>query len=752
MEIDLEKIIKDSDPSIEKMPVKDFSEQAYLNYSMYVILDRALPNISDGLKPVQRRILYAMNELSLTHTSKFKKSARTIGDVLGKFHPHGDTACYEAMVMLAQDFSYNHPFVEGQGNWGTQDDPKSFAAMRYTESRLTEFSDVFLNEINMGTVKWSPNFDGTLNEPRTLPSKLPNILINGSSGIAVGMSTDIPSHNLKEVVNAVIALLDSGKLSISELRKFIKGPDFPTYGEILLDESELDEIYNNGNGNIKVRATYSIHGKEIIIESIPYQANTTKIIEQIQDQIYLKKNIFLDSVMDASDQDNPVRIVLKTKGRSYSAEEIMSHLFFTTDLEKTLRVNLNMIGLDGKPQVKNLSMILSEWIKYRLATIKNKLSWELDKINQRIHILDACIVVYNNLDEIISIIRNEDDPKKKIIKLFKFTLIQYEAIINLRIRNLAKLQEKNIIVELKTLKENAKKISSILKSNLKLKKYLKDELSELIKVFGKDRMTLISKAQPSRAIEVKSIVSVEPITALLSKNGWIKFLKGHEQDISKVSFKTGDEYLSHQELYTDKSLMFMDQLGLVYNLDSSKISVTRGSGDPLSKFFQIQDGISLVGMNILDQKISVLSMTDKGYGFTSLYEDMIVKNKKGKTFLKTKDSCALCSLTVDLDSDTHYLLITSDGYMLIAKLDAIPILPKGRGVKLINIPKTSHETIVFAGVMKKGQSLNFNYESKRNKKMEFHDLKPFIMEKSRRGKKIDKKFLLENVKTTYNIE
>ena len=752
MEIDLEKIIKDSDTSIEKMPVREFSERAYLNYSMYVILDRALPNISDGLKPVQRRILYAMNELSLTHTSKFKKSARTIGDVLGKFHPHGDTACYEAMVMLAQDFSYNHPFVEGQGNWGTQDDPKSFAAMRYTESRLTQFSDLFLNEINMGTVKWTPNFDGTLDEPRTLPSKVPNILINGSSGIAVGMSTDIPSHNLKEVINAVIALLDSSKLSILELRKFIKGPDFPTYGEILLDESELDEIYNNGAGNIKLRATYSVHGKEIIIESIPYQANTTKIIEQIQDQIYLKKNIFLDSVMDTSDQGHPVRIVLRTKGRSYNSEEIMSHLFFTTDLEKSLRVNLNMIGLDGKPQVKNLHMILTEWIKYRLTTIKKKLSWELDKVNQRIHILDAYVVVYKNLDQIIEIIRNEDDPKKKIMRLFKFSVIQYEAIINLRIRNLAKLQEKNITAELKTLKDSAIKISSILKSNLKLKKYLKDELSELIKVFGKDRMTLISKAQPSRAIEVKSVVSVEPITALLSKNGWIKFLKGHEQDISKVSFKTGDEYLSHQELYTDKSLMFMDQLGLVYNLDSSKISVTRGSGDPLSKFFQIQDGISLVGMNVLDQKISVLSMTDKGYGFTSLYEDMIVKNKKGKTFLKTKDSCAFCSLTVDLDSDTHYLLITSDGYMLIAKLDAIPILPKGRGVKLINIPKTSHETIVFAGVMKKGQSLNFNYESKRNKKMEFHDLKPFIMEKSRRGKKIDKKFLLENVKTTYNIE
>ncbi len=752
MEIDLEKIIKDSDPSIEKVPLKDFSEQAYLNYSMYVILDRALPNISDGLKPVQRRILYAMSELSLTHTSKFKKSARTIGDVLGKFHPHGDTACYEAMVMLAQDFSYNHTFVEGQGNWGTQDDPKSFAAMRYTESRLTEFSDLFLNEINMGTVKWVSNFDGTLNEPRTLPSKVPNILINGSSGIAVGMSTDIPSHNLKEVISAVIALLDSSKLSISELRKYIKGPDFPTYGEILLDESELDEIYNNGTGNIKVRASYSIHGKEIVIESIPYQANTTKIIEQIQDQIYLKKNIFLDSVMDASDQDNPVRIILKTKGRSYSSKEIMSHLFFTTDLEKSLRVNLNMIGLDGKPQVKNLYIILTEWIKYRLITIKNKLSWELDKINQRIHILDAYIVVYNNLDQIIDIIRNEDDPKKKIIKLFKFTLVQYEAIINIRIRNLAKLQEKSITAELKSLKESAKKISSILKSNLKLKRYLKDELLEITKMFEKDRMTLISKGESSRAIEAKSILTVEPITALLSKNGWIKFLKGHQQDISKISFKTGDEYMSHKELFTDQSLIFMDQLGFVYNLDSTKISVTRGSGDPLSKFFQIQDGISLIGMNILDQKSSVLSMTDKGYGFISLYEDMLVKSKKGKTLLKTKDSHAFCSITTDLDVDTHYLLITSDYYMLICKLSDIPILPRGRGIKLINIPKASDETIIFSGILNKGQSLTFNYESKKNRKVEYNELKPFIMDKSRRGKKIDKKFLGKNIKTTYNIE
>ena len=752
MEIDLEKIIKESDPTIEKLPVKDFSEQAYLNYSMYVILDRALPNISDGLKPVQRRILYAMNELSLTYTSKFKKSARTIGDVLGKFHPHGDTACYEAMVMLAQDFSYNHPFIEGQGNWGTQDDPKSFAAMRYTESRLTKFSDLFLDEINMGTVRWAPNFDGTLNEPKTLPSKVPNILINGSSGIAVGMSTDIPSHNLKEVIDAIIALLDSKGISIAQLRKIIKGPDFPTYGEILLNESELDQIYNSGTGNIKVRATYSLHGKEIIIESIPYQSNTTKIIEQIQDQIYLKKNTFIESVMDASDQDNPVRIVLKIKGSLYGPEEIMSHLFFTTDLEKSLRVNLNMIGLDGKPQVKDLHSILTEWIKYRLTTIKNKLTWELEKFNQRIHILDAYIIVYNNLDKIINIIRNSDDPKKKILRLFKFTDLQYEAIINLRIRNLAKLQEKNIISELKTLRENAKKISALLKSNTKLKNYLKTELLEIVNIFGKDRMTIISKAKSSSAIEVKTNISIDPITALLSKNGWIRFLKGHEQDISKLSYKTGDDYMSHTEIFTDKSLMFMDQLGFVYNLDATKISITRGSGDPLSKFFQIQDGISLVGMNSLDPKLSVLSISENGYGFISLHEDMIVKSRKGKTLLKPKNSMAFCSITVDLDVDKHYLLITSDGYMLICDLNVIPILPRGRGVKLINIPKISDETIIFAGVLKKDQSLIFNYESKRNKKLEYNELIPFMMDKSRRGKKIDKKFLLENIKTTYNIE
>ena len=752
MDIDLEKMIKETDKSIERLPVKEFSENAYLNYSMYVILDRALPSITDGLKPVQRRILYAMSELSLTHLSKFKKSARTIGDVLGKFHPHGDTACYEAMVMLAQKFSYNHPFVEGQGNWGTQDDPKSFAAMRYTESRLTMFSDLFLDEINMGTVKWNPNFDGTLNEPKTLPSKVPNILINGSSGIAVGMSTDIPSHNLREIINAVIYILENPKCSINDLRKIIPAPDFPTKGEIILNDSDLDGIYNLGIGNIKLRATYTSQGKEIIINSIPYQANTTKIIEQVQEQIHLKKSIFIDSISDASDQDNPIKLVIKIKGRSHNSDDIMSHLFFSTDLERSLRVNLNMIGLDGKPQIKNLHEILFEWISYRLITIKNKLNWELSKIIKRIHILEAYIIVYKNIDKIIYIIRNDKNPKKKLIALFKFTDEQYEAIINIKIRNLARLQEESIIDELKKLNIREKEISSLLESKTKLKRFLKEELKNISEKFSRDRLTIISRQESSRAIEIKPGINNDPMTAILSKNGWIKFMKGHDIDISKIVFKTGDEYLIHKNIHMDKSLAFIDQLGYIYNLDPSNISTSRGQGDPLSKYFQISDGLSLIGMHELSAKLSVLNISDTGYGFISLYEDMIVKNKKGKTLLKTKESYAIGSVTVDLDIHTHYIIITNDGYMLIGELSSVPILGKGRGVKLINIPKSSNEKIIFSSVFKKGQSLSFNYDSKRKKIMDNQMLELYFMPKNRRGKKIDKKFLLAKGKTAYNVE
>ena len=752
MKIDLEKMIKEADSNIEKIPLREFSEQAYLNYAMYVILDRALPNITDGLKPVQRRIIFAMNELGLKHNTKFKKSARTIGDVLGKFHPHGDTACYEAMVMLAQDFSYNYPFIEGQGNWGTQDDPKSFAAMRYTESRLTEFSNLFLDEIDMGTVDWTANFDGTLKEPKTLPSKIPNILINGSSGIAVGMSTDIPSHNLNEIIEAVILLLDKPKSTVQDIKKIIKGPDFPTKGEIILNESDIDNIYDFGSGNIKIRATYTYTNKEIIINSLPYQATTTKIIEQIQEQIYSKKSIFLESVIDDSDQDNPVRLIVKYKGRSHDADNVMSHLFFTTDLEKNIRVNMNMIGLNGKPQVKNIRSIITEWIDFRLTTITNKLSWELEKIKSRIHVLKAYIIVYKNLDKIIKIIRNEDEPKKKILKIYKFSDIQYEAIINMKIRNLAKLQEKSIVDELSELQKKEKSISLILNSKTRLKTHLKKELKDHLSSFSRARLTKINTEDISKALKIEAAVSIEPLTAVLSKNGWVNFSKGHDLNLDKLNFKTGDEYLHHELIQTDSTLGFFDQLGYVYNLDSSNFNISRGQGEPISKYFQIQDGILIAGMLNVSNKLSVLNMTNHGYGFISLYEDIIVKNKKGKTLLKTKDSLAIKPVSVDLDIDTHYLVITSEGYMLIGDLKNIPIMAKGRGVKLINIPKNSAEKIIFLGILNKDQSLFFSYASKKDKSIKYDDLKHFFMERNRRGKKIDKKFLLEKGKTDYNIE
>ena len=725
-----------SSGKISKIPVRDFTEEAYLNYSMYVILDRALPNISDGLKPVQRRIIFAMNELSLTSNSKYKKSARTIGDVLGKYHPHGDTACYEAMVILAQPFSYNYALVDGQGNWGTQDDPKSFAAMRYTESRLTEFSNLLLSEINMGTVDWSINFDGTLEEPKILPSQAPNILINGSSGIAVGMSTDIPSHNLNEIINTSILILKNPKASLALLRKELIGPDYPTGGELIENESDLDQIYETGNGNIKLRATSSLKGKEIIVDSIPYQTSTTKIIEQIQEQIYSKKANFIDSVLDMSDQDHPVRIIIKTKGRIFKYEDIMSHLFHTTDLEKNYRVNLNMIGLNGKPQVKNLKTILSEWIDFRKKTVTNKLSWKLNKITQRIHILEALMIVYKNLDKVISIIRNDEEPKPKIKKLFKFSDIQYEAVINLKIRNLAKLEEKQIKSELKNLEIEQKEISAILKSPKKLNNLLIQELSDISKKFHKPRSTKIVNAELSQPIKISPIITSEPVSIILSKNGWVKAIKGHEINFDQITYKTGDSEYSHLKTYTDRKVSFLDQKGYVYSIDVHNIPSSRGHGEPLSRFFTIQDGTHVIGIaNILEEE-KILTLSDKGYGFVCSHDDILVKNRKGKTLIKTKDSNACSFINFKPDIEKHYILITDSNYMLINELSKIPALSKGKGVKLINIPKNSNEIVDFSGVIRLEQLDEIPEE--------------YIMDRTRRGRKIDKKLLKKIKKIIYN--
>ena len=745
-------LLSQTDAQIEKIPLGEFSESAYLNYSMYVILDRALPSITDGLKPVQRRIIFAMNELSLNHKSKFKKSARTIGDVLGKYHPHGDSACYEAMVMLAQDFSFNYTFVEGQGNWGTQDDPKSFAAMRYTESRLTEYSDLFLQDIEKNTVEWSQNFDGSLMEPKQLPAKIPNILINGSSGIAVGMSTDIPSHNLEEILDATVFLIEKPSSSINELMKIVKGPDFPTRGEIILEDSDISGIYSDGHGNIKLRATYSSEGKNIIIDSIPYQSHTTRIIEQIQEQISNKKAMFIDNVVDDSDQEHPIRIIIRIKGKSHDDNQIMSHLFATTDLEKTLRVNLNSIGTDNRPKVKNIREILTEWINFRLISIKNKLLWELEKIQERIHILEAYVSVYKFLDKVIKLIRTEDNPKSKIKKLCKLTDKQYEAVINMKLRSLAKLQEKNILKELSELKSEEKKIAQIIKSKARLKTYLKNELKEINRNFSRPRMTSINSDNAVKANVIKAVVSVYDITAVLSTNGWIKFLRGHDNDLDSISFKTGDHFYHSILLKSNHTLAFFDQHGFVYNMNPDNYLISRGNGEPLSKFFKLQDGTKMIGMTNLDEKQSILNLSNNGYGFITVHDELNVKNKSGKKIMNLKTSIAIKPVSVNLDTDERYLIITSDNYMLIEELKHVPIMAKGKGIKLINIPKGSEETIKFLGILNSNQRLVFNFEKRKSKTMTYDELRYFFMSKSRRGKKIDKKFLLEKSKTAYNIE
>jgi len=745
-------LLSQTDAQIEKIPLGEFSESAYLNYSMYVILDRALPSITDGLKPVQRRIIFAMNELSLNHKSKFKKSARTIGDVLGKYHPHGDSACYEAMVMLAQDFSFNYTFVEGQGNWGTQDDPKSFAAMRYTESRLTEYSDLFLQDIEKNTVEWSQNFDGSLMEPKQLPAKIPNILINGSSGIAVGMSTDIPSHNLEEILDATVFLIEKPSSSINELMKIVKGPDFPTRGEIILEDSDISGIYSDGHGNIKLRATYSSEGKNIIIDSIPYQSHTTRIIEQIQEQISNKKAMFIDNVVDDSDQEHPIRIIIRIKGKSHDDNQIMSHLFATTDLEKTLRVNLNSIGTDNRPKVKNIREILTEWINFRLISIKNKLLWELEKIQERIHILEAYVSVYKFLDKVIKLIRTEDNPKSKIKKLCKLSDKQYEAVINMKLRSLAKLQEKNILKELSELKSEEKKIAQIIKSKARLKTYLKNELKEINRNFSRPRMTSINSDNAVKANVIKAVVSVYDITAVLSTNGWIKFLRGHDNDLDSISFKTGDHFYHSVLLKSNHTLAFFDQHGFVYNMTPDNYLISRGNGEPLSKFFKLQDGTKMVGMTNLDEKQSILNLSNNGYGFITVHDELNVKNKSGKKIMNLKTSIAIKPVSVNLDTDERYLIITSDNYMLIEELKHVPIMTRGKGIKLINIPKGSEETIKFLGILNSNQRLVFNFEKRKSKTMTYDELRHFFMSKSRRGKKIDKKFLLEKSKTAYNIE
>ena len=738
--------------NIDKISIGAFSEDAYLNYSMYVILDRALPSLLDGLKPVQRRIIYAMSELGLKHNTKHKKSARTVGDVLGKFHPHGDTACYEAMVMMAQSFSYNSPLIDGQGNWGTQDDPKSFAAMRYTESKLTKYSDLLLRNLKNGTVDWIPNFDGSLDEPKFLPSLIPNILVNGSSGIAVGMSTDIPPHNLGEIILAVQHLIKNPKCSVKDLIDFIPAPDYPTGGSLLRNESDIDEIYNEGTGNIKLRAEYASKSKEITINSLPYQASTTKIIEQIQSQIIEKKISFIGSVEDQSDEKNPVKIIIRIKGSSISAEDVMNHLYFTTDLERSYRANLNIITSEGKPKVMNLRDILSQWLAFRIDTFKKQLNHENNQILERLHILEGFLIVYKHLDKIISILRYEDNPKQKIMKIGKFTEIQYESIVNMRLRNIAKLEEQKINDEFAKLKERNKEISSILKSKSKLNKLISEELDELSEEYSSDRKTnIVEDVSSSKQIKKEIKISNEAMFVILSTNGWIKSNRGSLDKTDDLAFKSGDSLLDYLNIDNDKEVAFFDQKGFLYTMTVNDMPSGRGYGESLKKYFNIDDGIHVIGMVDSKNTNHTLLSTESGYGFICDNHDLSSSNRKGKAILKNKASMLSKPVAFKMEDYKYYILITDKQYMLVGDLSDIPIMSKGKGVKLINIPKSDEEEkIVFSGVIKDGERLEIASKNKRTKYIEFEDLEPYIMSRTRRGKKIDNKYTHKNAKLIYN--
>ena len=739
--------------NIEKVSIGDFSEDAYLNYSMYVILDRALPSLLDGLKPVQRRIIYAMSELGLKYSTKYKKSARTVGDVLGKFHPHGDTACYEAMVIMAQSFAYNMPLIDGQGNWGTQDAPKSFAAMRYSESKLTKYSDLLLQDLKNGTSDWIPNFDGTLDEPKFLPSQIPNILINGSSGIAVGMSTDIPPHNLGEIILAVQHVINNPKCTIKELMEFIPAPDYPTGAHLLHDESDIDAIYNEGTGNIKLRAEYNHHGKSIEIISLPYQASTTKIIEQIQSQIIEKKIGFINTIEDQSDEKNPVKIIMKIKGNSHSPTEVMNHLYFTTDLERNYRVNLNMISANGKPRVMNLKEIISEWVSFRVDTYKRKLNYENNQILERLHILEGFLIVYKHLDKIIEILRNEDNPKPKIIKIGKFSEKQYESIINMRLRNIAKLEEDKIKDEYENLKKRNKEINSILKSKSKLNKIIINDLDVLSEEYAYDRRTnILFDTNSSKQILQEIKVSSEPMSLVLSSNGWVKTNKGITESLDNLIFKSGDSYLSHIDIDNDKQVSFLDQKGFIYSMMVNDIPTGRGYGEPLKKYFNIDDGIHATGMVDTSNNLHSMFISESGYGFLCKNEELMSSNRNGKSIVKNKTSNIIRPLEVDIHNYDYYLLVTNNQYLILARLDDLPILTKGKGVKLINIPKSEdNEKIIFSGVIRSGQRLEILAENKRTKYIEFKELQPYIMNRTRRGKKIEQKFIHKKIKLNYNI-
>lgn len=726
--------------NIERIALSEYAEKAYLDYSMYVILDRALPHVGDGLKPVQRRIIYAMSELGLKSVSKFKKSARTVGDVLGKFHPHGDMACYEALVLMAQPFSYRYPLIEGQGNFGSPDDPKSFAAMRYTESRLSAYADSLLAELEEGTVDWVPNFDGTLREPGLLPARLPNVLLNGTTGIAVGMATDIPPHNLRELVNALVHLLDNPDATLSDIFRHVPGPDYPTEAEIITPKAEIKNMYKTGNGSIRQRAIYMQEEDEIIITALPYQVSGGKILEQIAQQMQDKKLPLVSDLRDESDHENPTRLVIIPRSNRVDVPALMDHLFATTDLERSYRVNLNMIGLNGRPQVKGLVEILNEWLDFRSATVKRRLQHRLDVINYRLHILEGLMIVYLNLDEIIRIIRKEDEPKPVLMKRFKLSDDQADAILDTKLRHLARLEEMQIRREQEALTKERDELEKTLASSVRLKKLIREELLLNADKFGDKRKSPIVAREAAQAMKESEILPTELITVVLSNKGWIRAAKGHEIDPLSLSYKAGDEFLAAAMGRSNQPAVFLDSTGRVYSLPAHTLPSARGQGEPLTGKLNPPPGAEFVGVMLGEPEQLYIFASDAGYGFVVKLGDLYGKNRAGKTALSLPSGSK--SLTPKLISDTEnaYLAIVSNiGNLLIFPFTELPQLAKGKGNKMLSIPSakvaTREEFVKDLVVLTKEQSLLIVGDGKPFT-LKPSDWKNFIGARAQRGHKL----------------
>ncbi|HHF5367588.1 TPA: DNA topoisomerase IV subunit A [Haemophilus influenzae] len=721
---------------IEQMPLRTFTEKAYLNYSMYVIMDRALPFIGDGLKPVQRRIVYAMSELGLNATAKYKKSARTVGDVLGKFHPHGDSACYEAMVLMAQPFSYRYPLVDGQGNWGAPDDPKSFAAMRYTESRLSKISEILLNELGQGTVDYQPNFDGTLAEPQYLPARLPHILLNGTTGIAVGMATDIPPHNINEIADAAVMLLDNPKVGLDDVLEIVQGPDFPTEAEIISPKSEIRKIYEQGRGSIKMRATWKKEDGEIIISALPHQSSPSKVIAQIADQMTAKKLPMLEDIRDEADHENPIRIVLVPRSNRVDTDALMAHLFATTDLEKSYRVNMNMIGLDHKPAVKGLLEILNEWLTFRRTTVTRRLQYRLDKVLSRLHILEGLMIAFLNIDEVIEIIRHEDDPKAELMVRFNLSDEQADAILNLRLRHLAKLEENQLKAEQDELEKERLNLEAILGSERRLNTLIKKEIQEDAKKYASPRMSQLVEREEAKMISESDMTPAEPVTVILSEMGWVRCAKGHDIDPKSLSYKAGDSYLAHACGKNNQAVVFIDSTGRSYALDPLSLPSARSQGEPLTGKLNLPTGATIEYVVMACEQQELLMASDAGYGFICKFEDLIARNKAGKALISLPENAKVLKPKTLINSTALVVAITSAGRMLIFPAQDLPVLSKGKGNKMITIPaanaKDRSELLTKLLLISDQASLEF-YSGKRKIVLKPEDLQKFRAERGRKG-------------------